>query len=162
MAGKGQLQLTGKLGDVMNESARIALSLIRSRAEAFKIPEELFKERDLHLHVPAGAVPKDGPSAGVAMTCALLSLLWRGTGKPARAKTAMTGEITLRGRVLPVGGIKEKLIGARRAGVNRAVLPRKNEPDVLEIPHKIIKGLKIVYVEEIEEAVEAVIGKLPA
>jgi len=161
MPGRGQLKLTGKLGSVMSESAQIAFSLIRSRAERFGIPAALLRERDIHLHVPAGAVPKDGPSAGVAMTCALLSLLWRGKGRPTRARVAMTGEITLRGQVLPVGGIKEKVIGARRAGVKTVVLPRQNEPDVEEIPPKILRGLKLVFVGDVEEAVEAVIGKLP-
>jgi ATP-dependent Lon protease len=161
MPGKGSLQLTGKLGDVMSESVRIAHSLIRSRADRFRIPEKLFRERDLHLHVPSGAVPKDGPSAGVAMVCALLSLLWRGKGKAARARVAMTGEITLRGAVLPVGGIKEKVIGAKRAGVKTVVLPRQNEPDVQEIPAEVLRGLRFVYAAEIEEAVEAVIGPIP-
>jgi ATP-dependent Lon protease len=161
MPGKGGLQLTGKLGGVMSESARIALSLVRSRAERFQIPDDLFSRRELHLHVPSGAVPKDGPSAGVAMTCALLSLLWRGKGRAARARVAMTGEITLRGAVLPVGGIREKVIGAKRAGIKKVVLPRQNEPDVEEIEPAVRRGLKFVFVGTLEEAVEAVIGPLP-
>jgi ATP-dependent Lon protease len=161
MPGRGLLQLTGKLGDVMSESARIAHSLIRSRADRYEIPEELLSGRDLHLHVPAGAVPKDGPSAGVAMVCSLLSLLWRGKGKAARARVAMTGEITLRGAVLPVGGIKEKIIGAKRAGIKTVVLPRQNEPDVLEIPAEVLRGLRFVYASRIDEVVEAVLGPIP-
>jgi len=161
MDGRGQLKLTGKLGSVMNESAQLALSLIRSRADRYGIPQTTFKERDIHLHVPAGAVPKDGPSAGVAMTCALLSLLWRGKGRIVRARVAMTGEITLRGNVLPVGGIKDKVIGARRAGIKTVVLPAQNEPDVLEIPEQVRRGLKFIYVTEIDQAVEAVLGPLP-
>ncbi len=158
MPGNGRLQLTGKLGDVMNESARIAYSVIKSRAEEFGIPREVFRDGDIHLHVPAGAVPKDGPSAGVAMTVALLSLLWRGKGKAARARVAMTGEITLRGQVLPVGGIKEKVIGAKRAGIKTVVVPKRNEPDVEEIPDKVRRGLTFVYAESIDQAVEAVLG----
>ena len=161
MPGNGRLILTGKIGDVMSESVRIAHSLIRSRAEQWHVPRELLAKRDMHLHVPAGAVPKDGPSAGVAMVCALLSLLWRGKGKAAKAKVAMTGEITLRGTVLPVGGIKEKVVGAKRAGIKTLVLPARNENDVAEIPEEVIRGLKFIYVERIEEAVEAVIGPLP-
>ena len=161
MPGTGRLKLTGKLGDVMTESVQIAHSLIRSRAERFGIPAASFKELDIHLHVPAGAVPKDGPSAGVAMTCALLSLLWKGKGKAAKAKVAMTGEITLRGLVLPVGGLKEKVVAAKRAGVETVVVPKRNRPDIEEIPAAIIEGLDIIYVGDIEEAVRAVIGPLP-
>jgi ATP-dependent Lon protease len=161
MAGSGRFQLTGKLGDVMSESARIAYSLVRSRADQFRIPSQEFKERDIHLHVPAGAVPKDGPSAGVAMTCALLSLLWRGKGRRARSRVAMTGEITLRGSVLPVGGIREKIIGAKTAGVKTVVVPRRNQPDVEKLPENMIRGLKIVFADELEEAVEAAIGPIP-
>ncbi len=161
MPGKGLLQLTGRLGDVMSESARIAHSLIRSRAERYAIPEALLSGLDLHLHVPAGAVSKDGPSAGVAMVCSLLSLLWRGKGKAARARVAMTGEITLRGAVLPVGGIKEKIIGAKRAGIKTVVLPRQNEPDILESPAEVLRGLRFVYASRIDEVVEAVLGPIP-
>ncbi len=161
MPGSGRLQLTGKLGDVMAESVRIAHSLIRSNADRWSIDLAEMKKLDLHLHVPAGAVPKDGPSAGVAMVCALLSLLWRGKGKAARARVAMTGEITLRGLVLPVGGIKEKVVGARRAGIKTLVIPAQNESDVAEIPEEVTRGLKFIYVERVEEAVEAVIGPLP-
>ena len=161
MPGTGRLILTGKIGDVMSESVRIAHSLIRSRAEQWHVPRDLLSKQDLHLHVPAGAVPKDGPSAGVAMVCALLSLLWRGKGKAAKAWVAMTGEITLRGTVLPVGGIKEKVVGAKRAGIKTLVLPARNESDVAEIPEEVLRGLKFIYVEHVEQAVEAVIGPLP-
>jgi ATP-dependent Lon protease len=160
MPGNGRLQLTGKLGDVMNESARIAWTLIKAHAERFGIPRELLSNNDVHLHVPAGAVPKDGPSAGVAMVNALLSLLWKGKGKAPKARVAMTGEITLRGAVLPVGGIREKVIGAKRAGIKTVVLPGRNRPDVEEIPPHVVRGIDFVFVDEIEEAVEVVLGEL--
>ncbi len=158
MPGKGGLRITGKLGSVMNESAQIALSLLRSRAKDFHIPEEIFKEKEFHLHVPSGAVPKDGPSAGVAMTCALLSLMWKGKGKPAKSRVAMTGEITLRGTVLPVGGIKEKVVGAKRAGIKTIILPKDNLVDVEEIAEEVKHGLSFIHVEEIEEAIQAALG----
>jgi ATP-dependent Lon protease len=158
MAGQGRLELTGKLGDVMSESVRIAYSLVKSRADQYQIPPRMLKELDIHLHVPAGAVPKDGPSAGVAMICALLSLLWKGKGKCPKTRVAMTGEITLRGAVLPVGGIKEKVIGAKRAGVKTVVLPKKNEPDVKEIGEAIVRGLSFVYVDDVDQAIRAVLG----
>ncbi len=161
MPGKGVLQLTGKLGEVMSESARIAHSLLKSQASKYMIPAKVFNELDIHLHVPAGAIPKDGPSAGTAMFAALLSLLWRGKGKVSRARVAMTGEITLRGAVLPVGGIKEKVIGARRAGVRTVVLPEQNRPDVEEIPPEIVKGVKFIFASDIDDVVEAVLGPLP-
>jgi ATP-dependent Lon protease len=161
MPGRGTLQLTGQLGAVMSESARIALSLVRSRAAEFGIPDALFRERELHLHVPSGAVPKDGPSAGVAMTCALLSLLWRGKGRAAKARVAMTGEITLRGAVLPVGGLREKVIGAKRAGIKTIVVPGQNRPDIEEIPEAVKRGVSFVYADEIAEAVTAVIARPP-
>jgi ATP-dependent Lon protease len=162
MPGSGRLQLTGKLGEVMSESAHIAHSLVRAGAARYGIPERMLKEQDLHLHVPAGAVPKDGPSAGVALTCALLSLLWGGKGKVARARVAMTGEITLRGSVLPVGGIREKLIAARRAGVRTVVLPKANQMDVEEIPPHLLGPLKVVFVEELDAALPEVLGVTPA
>jgi len=156
MAGRGVLKLTGKLGSVMNESAQLAYSLVRSRATRFGIDEQLFRERDIHLHVPAGAVPKDGPSAGVALTMALVSLLWHGRGRAVKARVAMTGEITLRGNVLAVGGIKDKVIGAHRAGVKTVVLPADNEPDVAEIPAQVRRGLRFIHVRDIEQVVAAV------
>jgi ATP-dependent Lon protease len=151
MDGKGGLKLTGSLGDVMRESAEAARSWLRGHGDALGIARQEFESRDLHLHVPSGAVPKDGPSAGVAMVTALASLL---TGRPAHPDVAMTGEITLRGKVLPVGGIKEKLLAAKRAGIRRVVLPEPNQRDVEEIPAELLKGLAVEYVGSIDEALE--------
>ena len=160
MPGRGNIQVTGKLGSVMNESARIAHSLVRSKAARYGISDDVFRTMDLHVHVPAGAVPKDGPSAGVAMVCVLLSLLWKGKGRAARARVAMTGEITLRGTVMPVGGLREKVIGAKRAGIKTIVVPGRNRPDIEEIAPEVVRGLKFVFVDDIDEAVEAVIGSI--
>ncbi|MBW2312886.1 MAG: endopeptidase La [Deltaproteobacteria bacterium] len=151
MEGKGELKLTGSLGDVMRESAEAARSWLRSNGETLAIDATQATQQDLHLHVPSGAVPKDGPSAGVAMVTALASLL---TGRPAHPDVAMTGEITLRGKVLPVGGIKEKLLAARRAGIRRVVLPEPNQKDVAEIPAELLKGLELEYVGSIDEALQ--------
>ena len=151
MAGKGELELTGSLGDVMRESAEAARSWLRGRAGDFGLDPDAFGSSDIHLHVPAGAVPKDGPSAGVAMVTSLASLM---TGRPTAPQVAMTGEITLRGRVLPVGGIKEKVLAARRAGVKRVVLPERNRKDVGEIEAELLTGLEIEYVGTIDEALE--------
>ena len=137
MPGKGSLTVTGQLGDVMKESATAAMSFVRSRASDLGIDQDFFKESDVHLHVPAGAIPKDGPSAGTAMTIALVSLL---TGVPVRDDVAMTGEITLRGQVLPVGGIKMKALAARRAGVDTFVLPKRNEADLDDLPDELQGG----------------------
>ncbi len=152
MPGKGQLKLTGSLGDVMRESAEAARSWLRVQAEALGVDPALFDGSDLHLHVPAGAVPKDGPSAGVAMVTSIASLLSR---RPARPDVAMTGEITLRGKVLPVGGIKEKVLAAKRAGIRSVVLPERNQRDVEEIAPHLLKGLEIHYVDTIGAALEA-------
>ena len=149
MPGKGELKLTGSLGDVMRESAEAARSWLRAHAGDFGLDPELFAKSDLHLHVPAGAVPKDGPSAGVAMVTSLTSLL---TGRPADPRVAMTGEITLRGKVLPVGGIKEKVLAAKRAGIERVVLPERNRRDVEEVPKELLAGLNLQYVGMIDEA----------
>jgi ATP-dependent Lon protease len=149
MPGKGGLKLTGSLGDVMRESAEAARSWLHSHAGDLGIAPARFSERDLHLHVPAGAVPKDGPSAGVAMVSSLASLI---TGRAAHPDVAMTGEITLRGKVLPVGGIKEKVLAARRAGIRQVVLPERNRRDVSEIPPELLKGLEVEYVGTIDEA----------
>ncbi|HEY8494079.1 MAG TPA: endopeptidase La [Myxococcota bacterium] len=149
MPGQGKLALTGSLGDVMRESVEAARSWLRTQAASFGIDPAVFERSDIHVHVPAGAVPKDGPSAGVAMVTALASLL---TGRAAHHDVAMTGEITLRGKVLPVGGIKEKVLAARRAGIRRVVLPERNRRDVEEIPKHLLEGLEIVYVDTIDEA----------
>ena len=145
MPGEGQLLLTGQLGDVMKESARIALSLVRSL-----LPKEndFFKEHDFHLHVPEGAVPKDGPSAGVTMTTAIYSAV---TNQKVDAKVAMTGEITLRGRVLPIGGLKEKLLAARIAGMKKVIVPIENKPDIEELEEEIKEGIEIVFASKIKD-----------
>ncbi|MFH1155450.1 MAG: endopeptidase La [Pseudomonadota bacterium] len=148
MPGKGNVSVTGKLGDVMQESARAAVSYVRSRSKALEISEEFYKKLDIHIHVPEGAIPKDGPSAGIAMCTALVSAL---TGRLAHRKTAMTGEITLRGRVLPIGGLKEKLLAAHAYGITRVIISRENQKDLAEVPASIKKQLDIVLVEEMDE-----------
>ena len=148
MRGKGDLVLTGQLGDVMKESARAALTYAKSHADRLGIPEEAFADTDIHVHVPAGAIPKDGPSAGVTMATALVSALSR---RPARHDLAMTGEITLRGRVLPIGGVKEKVLGAVRAGITTIVLPMENEPDLEDLPEDVRKSLQVHLVGELGE-----------
>ncbi|MBJ7409393.1 MAG: endopeptidase La [Phenylobacterium sp.] len=150
--GEGRLILTGQLGEIMRESAQTALSLVKSRAEALGVTPSLFKESDIHIHVPAGATPKDGPSAGVAMTMALISLL---TDRTVRSDTAMTGEISLRGLVLPVGGIKEKVVAAATAGVRRVLLPARNRADERDIPEETRQTLELIWLERIEDAIEA-------
>ena len=147
MRGKGELVLTGQLGDVMKESARAAWTYARSHAAALRIPDEMF-DRDIHIHVPAGAIPKDGPSAGVTMATALISAL---SGRPARHDIAMTGEITLRGRVMPIGGLKEKILGAVRAGITRIVIPKENEPDLDDLPGAIKGQIEAFPVQELGE-----------
>jgi len=149
MAGGSQLTLTGQLGDVMKESARIGLSWFRAHASRFGVDPQFYKDAEIHLHVPAGAIPKDGPSAGVTMVVALASAL---SGRPVRGDVAMTGEITLSGKVLPVGGIKEKVLAARRAGVHTVVLPRQNEKNVNEdLTDELRHGLTVYYVDEMDE-----------
>ncbi|MCC6793049.1 MAG: AAA family ATPase, partial [Thermomicrobiales bacterium] len=148
MPGKGGLTVTGQLGDVMRESAQAAVSFVRSRTGDLGISPEIFGESDLHIHVPAGAVPKDGPSAGVAMTTALVSLL---TGVPVREDVAMTGELTLRGQVLPVGGIKEKALAARRSGINTFVLPRRNEVDLDDLPKELRDEMTFVLADRLDD-----------
>jgi len=154
--GTGQLILTGQLGDVMRESARAALTYTRSRHEALGIDPELFQKRDIHVHVPAGAVPKDGPSAGITMASAIVSAL---TGRPARKRVAMTGEITLRGRVLPIGGLKEKLLAAQRAGVHTVLVPKANEPDLRDVPEETRSQLEIVLVDHMDQVLPRVFGE---
>jgi ATP-dependent Lon protease len=156
MPGRGKLMITGRLGEVMKESAQAALSWIRSSAERFGISAEVFEKTDLHVHVPAGAIPKDGPSAGVTIDVALLSLL---TGRPVRPQLAMTGEITLRGKVLPVGGIKEKVLAARRAGVTRVLLPKHNAKDLEDIQPELRKNLEFVFVEDLEQVIREALGE---
>jgi ATP-dependent Lon protease len=151
MPGKGGLTITGQLGDVMRESAQAAMSFVRSRAEDLGIDPAVFKESDIHVHVPAGATPKDGPSAGVALTTALVSLL---TGIPTREDVAMTGEVTLRGQVLPVGGIKEKALAVHRAGATTFILPRRNEADLDDVPAALKEQVRFVPVDTIDEALE--------
>ncbi|GAC1649602.1 MAG: hypothetical protein NVS9B11_22720 [Candidatus Dormibacteraceae bacterium] len=146
--GKGELKLTGQLGEVMKESASAALSYLKSRAASLNIDPTLFDKNDIHVHVPAGAQPKEGPSAGVTVLTAMASLL---TGRPVRDDVAMTGEITLRGRVLPIGGIKEKVLGAHRAGIRRVLLPRRNEADLDDIPTDLRKEMQLVLIESIDE-----------
>ena len=149
--GSGRLILTGKLGEVMKESAQAGYSYVRSRAEALGIEAELFEKNDIHVHIPEGAIPKDGPSAGITMACALASAL---TGRKIRHEVALTGEVTLRGRVLPIGGVKEKVLAAHRAGIKKILLPRENEKDLEEIPKKIKSQLEFVFVEHMDEVLE--------
>ena len=148
MPGKGNFLLTGQLGDVMKESAQAGISYLRSVAGQYDIPEEFFKEHDIHIHIPEGAVPKDGPSAGITMATAMFSAI---TERPVRANLAMTGEITLRGRVLPIGGLKEKLLAAKNAGITTVLVPEKNRPDVEEIDAEIREGIRIVFVEHMSQ-----------
>jgi ATP-dependent Lon protease len=148
MPGKGKLLATGKLGDVMQESAQAALSYVRSRAEKLGLDKDFYQKIDLHIHVPEGAVPKDGPSAGIAITTSIVSAL---IGKPVRRNIAMTGEITLRGRVLPIGGLKEKMLAAHRGNIPRLIVPRENEKDLKEIPDKILKTFTVILVDHMDE-----------
>jgi ATP-dependent Lon protease len=156
MPGKGGLVLTGKLGDVMKESAQAALSYVKSNSAALGIPIDDWGKWDIHIHIPAGAVPKDGPSAGVTMFSALVSLL---TGRHVRHDVAMTGEITLRGAVLPVGGIKEKVLAAKRAGISHIVLPKHNEKDIAEIEAHLKEGMTFDHVEEMSELLPLVLSQ---
>jgi len=142
------LTLTGHLGDVMKESAQAALSYVRSREKTLHINPDMFTKQDLHIHVPAGAIPKDGPSAGIAMATALISAL---TNRPIRNDVAMTGEITLRGRVLPIGGLKEKALGAVRAGIRKVIIPEKNKKDLTEIPQNVKRRLTFIPVRGMED-----------
>ena len=152
MPGKGSVVLTGKLGDVMKESAQTGISYIRSISEDYHIDPEFFQKHDIHIHVPEGAVPKDGPSAGITMATAILSAV---TGKPVRADVAMTGEITLRGRVLPIGGLKEKLLAAKNAGMKTVCIPKENEQDLAEISEEIVGDMEIIPVEHMDQVIKA-------
>jgi len=150
------LSLTGSLGDVMKESAQAALSYAKAHTKDFSIDSRVFAENDFHIHVPEGAIPKDGPSAGVTMAAVLISVC---TNRKIKKDVAMTGEITLRGNVLPVGGIKEKVLAARRAGLKKVLLPEANKKDLNDIPKKVTKELDIVFVEDIKEIFENVLVK---
>jgi ATP-dependent Lon protease len=158
--GEGRLQVTGQLGDVMKESAAAALSYVKTAAESLdgRLPDDWFATHDIHIHVPAGAIPKDGPSAGITMAAALAS---RVTGRPVRADTAMTGEVTLTGKVLPIGGLKEKALAAQRAEVRRLIIPRRNEADIDDIPEHLRKKMKFVLVDNVEEVLDAALEKRP-
>jgi ATP-dependent Lon protease len=151
MPGRGNITLTGQIGDVMKESATAAFSLVRSRAEKLGVDPKMLAESDIHIHVPAGAIPKDGPSAGVAMFIALASLL---LNRPVRYDVAMTGEITLRGLVLPIGGLKEKTLAAKRAGIKQVIVPKRNEKDLPDLPEEVRQTLKFHFVSDIDQAME--------
>ena len=156
MPGSGEVMLTGQLGDVMKESARTGISYIRSVSGKYDVAADFFDKHDIHVHIPEGAVPKDGPSAGITMATAMLSAV---TGKKVRSDLAMTGEITLRGRVLPIGGLKEKLLAARGAGIRTVLIPKENKADVEELSQEITKGLEILPVENMDEVLQAALAE---
>jgi len=147
MPGKGKLIITGRLGDVMQESAQAAMSYVRSRAEELGLDRDFYQRVDVHIHVPEGATPKDGPSAGITMATALVSALTR---IPVRSEVAMTGEVTLRGRVLPIGGLKEKVLAAHRGGIKHVLVPTENEKDIKDIPVTVLRSVKIEMVEHMD------------
>ncbi len=159
MNGKGVLTLTGKLGDVMQESAQAAMSYVRSNSEIFGLAADFNKRADIHIHVPEGAIPKDGPSAGITIATAMISALVK---VPIRKDVAMTGEITLRGKVLPIGGLKEKLLAAHRAGIGTIIVPKDNEKDLADVPKNVLDQLKIYMVEGMDEVLkQALAGPIP-
>jgi len=159
MRGGKQFTMTGHLGEVMQESMTAALTWVRANAELYGIDPDFFRKQDIHVHVPSGAVPKDGPSAGVAMVTALVSLL---SGRPVRPRVAMTGELSLSGVVLPVGGIKEKVLGAKRAGIREVILPAENEPNVKEdLQEHVLEGIEIHYARTVEQALDWALSKSP-
>ncbi len=158
MFGTGKMQLTGQLGDVMKESAHAALSYVRTNAEKYGIPKDFLEKSDIHIHIPAGAMPKDGPSAGVTMFTAIVSLL---TGVRVRHDVAMTGEISLRGRVLPIGGVKEKTLAAHRAGIKRVLLPERNKADLEEVPKEVRDELEFVLVSRVDDVLESGLERMP-
>jgi ATP-dependent Lon protease len=149
--GRGKLTITGRLGKVMQESAQAALSYVRSRSEQLAVSPDFYQKCDIHVHIPAGAIPKDGPSAGITLATALVSALCR---VPVRNDLAMTGEITLRGRVLPVGGLKEKVLAAHRGGIKTVLMPKENEKDVDEIPQQVLKNVTLIKVEHMDEVLK--------
>jgi ATP-dependent Lon protease len=157
MPGKGGLTITGQIGEVMRESAQAALTYVRSSAPELlpELPADWFSDHDIHIHVPAGAIPKDGPSAGVTMVTSLMSLL---SGRPARSDVAMTGEVTLTGQVLPIGGLKEKALAAQRSGIRTVIAPALNEPDIEEIPEHLRKQLRFVFVSDVSEVLETALA----
>ena len=156
MPGKGRMEITGKLGEVMQESVKAAKSFVRSRCIEYGIIPPVFEKKDIHIHVPEGATPKDGPSAGIAMVTSIVSSL---TGIPVKRDVAMTGEVTLRGRVLPIGGLKEKLLAALRGGIKTVLIPDENEKDLAEIPKNVIEGLKIIPVKTVDEVLKVALTK---
>jgi ATP-dependent Lon protease len=156
MPGKGKLEYTGKLGDVMKESIKAAKSYIRSRCLDYGVIPPIFEKKDFHIHVPEGATPKDGPSAGIAMVTSIVSAL---TNTPVKRDVAMTGEVTLRGKVLPIGGLKEKLLAALRGGIKTAIIPSENEKDLKEIPQNVIEGIKIIPVTHVDEVLKIALTK---
>ena len=156
MDGKGNLQITGQIGDVMQESAQAALSYVKSKAAVLKIDPELFEEVDVHLHIPEGAIPKDGPSAGITMATALFSAF---TERRIYKEIGMTGEITLRGNILPVGGVREKILAAHRSGLKTILLPAKNEKDLIEVPKKVRDDLNIRFVRHMDEVIKIALYK---
>jgi ATP-dependent Lon protease len=156
MPGKGRMQITGKLGDVMQESIKAAKSFIRSKSLDYGIIPPLFEKKDFHIHVPEGATPKDGPSAGIGMVTSIVSAI---TNNPVRRDVAMTGEVTLTGQVLPIGGLKEKLLAAHRAGIKHVIIPRDNEKDLVDMPQKIKDDIKITTVENADEVLKLALTK---
>ncbi|OQY29192.1 MAG: hypothetical protein B6I38_08505 [Anaerolineaceae bacterium 4572_5.1] len=158
MGGSKGFQTTGSIGNVMQESARAALSYVRSRADELGLPEDFYENMDIHLHVPAGAQRKDGPSAGVTMATALVSLI---SGRKVKRRVGMTGEITLRGQVLPIGGVKSKVLAAHRFGLKTVILPKRNEVDLDDVPDEVKKSMKFVFVETVDEVLDAALEKKP-
>jgi ATP-dependent Lon protease len=156
LEGKGNVQITGQIGEVMQESAQAAMSYLKSRAKQFHLDPQRFEKTDVHIHIPEGAIPKDGPSAGITMATALVSAF---TGRKARREVGLTGEITLRGRVLPVGGVRNKILAAHRIGLKNVIIPRHNEKDLIEIPKDVRGELKITLVEHIDEVLRRALHK---
>ena len=153
------MTLTGQLGEVMKESAGAALSYIRSKAAQLGVPEDFYEKNDIHVHVPAGAIPKDGPSAGITMATALTSAF---TGRPVRHDLAMTGEVTLRGRVLEIGGLKEKILAAKRVGIFKVILPKRNQKDLADIPKHLLKEMTFIFAETMDDVLASALRRMPA